>query len=95
MGDTGSMFIGGAMVGISMLLKFQLLLIPICFTCIISSVSVIIQMAYFKITHGKRIFRMTPIHHHFELGGMSENGIVLMYAGITIVLSAIAVLSIC
>ena len=98
MGDTGSMFIGGVMVGVAMLLKLEFVLIPICFTCIMSSVSVMMQTTYFKITkkkygQGKRIFRMTPIHHHFELCGMKENQIVLMYAGVTLILSLIAVLS--
>ncbi len=96
MGDTGSMFIGGAFVGVSMLMKCQFLLIPVCFTCIMSSVSVMIQTTYFKYTRkktgtGKRIFRMTPIHHHFELGGMKENQIVLMYAAVELALCALAV----
>ena len=99
MGDTGSMFIGGVMVGVAMLLKLEFLLIPICFTCIMSSVSVMMQTTYFKITkkkygQGRRIFKMTPIHHHFELSGMKENQIVLMYAGVTLVLSLIAILSV-
>ena len=98
MGDTGSMFIGGAMVGVAMLMKCQFLLIPICFTCIMSSVSVMIQRAYFKYTkkkygEGKRIFKMTPLHHHFELSGMKENQIVLMYAAVTLALSLIALWS--
>jgi len=98
MGDTGSMFIGGAFVGVSMLMKCQFLLIPICFTCIMSSVSVMLQTAYFKYTRkktgtGKRIFKMAPLHHHFELSGMKENQIVLMYAAVTLVLSVIAVWS--
>ncbi len=98
MGDTGSMFIGGAMVGVAMLMKCQFLLIPICFTCIMSSVSVMMQTTYFKYTkkkygQGKRIFKMSPLHHHFELCGMKENQIVLMYAAVTLVLSVIAVLS--
>lgn len=98
MGDTGSMFIGGAMTGVAMMLKCQFLLIPICFTCIMSSVSVMIQTTYFKYTkkkygQGKRIFRMTPIHHHFELGGMSENRIVLMYLCVTVLLSVLACFS--
>ena len=98
MGDTGSMFIGGAMVGAAMLMKCQFLLIPICFTCIMSSVSVMMQTTYFKYTkkkygQGKRIFKMSPLHHHFELCGMKENQIVLMYAAVTLVLSVIAVLS--
>ncbi|MBQ6961949.1 MAG: phospho-N-acetylmuramoyl-pentapeptide-transferase [Clostridia bacterium] len=98
MGDTGSMFIGGAMVGVAMLTKCQFLLIPICFTCIMSSVSVMMQTTYFKYTkkkygQGKRIFKMSPLHHHFELCGMKENQIVLMYAAVTLVLSIIAVVS--
>ncbi|MBR3904601.1 MAG: phospho-N-acetylmuramoyl-pentapeptide-transferase [Clostridia bacterium] len=98
MGDTGSMFIGGMMVGAAMLMKLEFLLIPICFTCIMSSVSVMLQTGYFKITKkkygkGKRIFKMAPIHHHFELCGMNENQIVMMYAAVTLVLSLIGVWS--
>ncbi|MBR6185794.1 MAG: phospho-N-acetylmuramoyl-pentapeptide-transferase [Clostridia bacterium] len=98
MGDTGSMFIGGAMVGVAMLMKCQFLLIPISFTCIMSSVSVMMQTAYFKYTkkkygQGRRIFKMSPLHHRFERCGMKENQIVLMYAAVTLVLSVIAVLS--
>lgn len=98
MGDTGSMFIGGAIVGAAMLTKCQFLLIPICFTCIMSSVSVMMQTTYFKYTkkkygQGRRIFKMSPLHHHFELCGMKENQIVLMYAAVTLALSVIAVLS--
>ena len=92
------MFIGGAMVGAAMLMKCQFLLIPICFTCILSSVSVMMQTTYFKITkkkygQGRRIFKMTPIHHHFELCGMKENQIVAMYAAVTLALSLIAIWS--
>lgn len=94
MGDTGSMFIGGVFVGIAILLRLQIWLIPICFTMIMSSLSVIMQRIYFKLTHGKRIFKMSPIHHHFELNGMSENQIVRMYAATTLVLSVLAVLAI-
>ncbi|MBR3015843.1 MAG: phospho-N-acetylmuramoyl-pentapeptide-transferase [Clostridia bacterium] len=98
MGDTGSMFIGGAMVGVAMLTKTQFLLIPIAFTCIMSSLSVILQRGYFKYTkkkygEGRRIFKMSPLHHHFELCGMKENQIVFMYAAVTLVLSLLAVLS--
>ncbi|MBR0407397.1 MAG: phospho-N-acetylmuramoyl-pentapeptide-transferase [Clostridia bacterium] len=98
MGDTGSMFIGGAMVGVAMLTRTQFLLILISFTCIMSSVSVMMQTTYFKYTkkkygQGRRIFKMSPLHHHFELCGMKENQIVLMYAAVTLVLSVIAVVS--
>lgn len=93
MGDTGSMFIGGAVVGMAMLMRQPLMMALIAFTPIMSSLSVIIQRYYFKATHGKRIFKMSPIHHHFELSGYSETQIVTMYAVVTGVLSLIAVLS--
>jgi len=94
MGDTGSMFVGGAMVGVAVVLRIEFLLLLISFTCVMSSVSVIMQRVYFKLTHGKRIFKMSPIHHHFELCGMKETQIVLMYGAVTILLSVIAVLSV-
>lgn len=95
MGDTGSMFIGGATIGIAMLMKQPILLLFIAFTPIMSSVSVIMQRGYYKITHGKRIFKMSPIHHHFEKCGIPETKVVTMYTGITLLLSIIAVLSVC
>ena len=94
MGDTGSMFIGGATVGMAMVLRSPFLMLLIAFTMIVSSLSVIIQRVYFKLTHGKRIFKMSPIHHHFELCGMTEPQIVTMYTAVTGILSAVAVLSI-
>ena len=94
MGDTGSMLLGGGVIAMAMLLRLQILLVFIFFTPIMSSVSVILQRYYFKLTHGKRIFLMSPIHHHFEKKGYSETQIVSMYAGVTLVLSLIAVLSI-
>lgn len=94
MGDTGSMFIGGATVGMAMLLRMPLFLLLISFTMVASSLSVMIQVGYFKLTHGKRIFKMSPIHHHFELSGMSEQQVVAMYAIVTGILSLIALLSI-
>lgn len=94
MGDTGSMFIGGATVATAMVLRLPILMILIAFTMIMSSASVILQRIYFKLTHGKRIFRMSPIHHHFELIGMTEPQIVAMYAAVTAVCSMLAVLAI-
>ena len=94
MGDTGSMLLGGAMAAAALLMRLPILLLLIFFTPVMSSVSVILQRYYFKLTHGKRIFLMSPIHHHFEKKGYSETQIVSMYAGITLVLSLIAVLSI-
>ncbi|MGI6695886.1 MAG: phospho-N-acetylmuramoyl-pentapeptide-transferase [Christensenellales bacterium] len=93
MGDTGSMFIGGIFVGAAMMLRLQLWLIPICFTMIMSSVSVIVQRLYFKATHGKRLIRMSPIHHHFELIGWSAVKINQRYVILTAILSAVAVLA--
>ena len=93
MGDTGSMFIGGAMVGMSMLLRMPLYWLLICFTMFASSMSVIIQRIYFKATHGKRIFKMSPIHHHFELSGMTEQQIVAMYSVVEGLLCLIALFS--
>lgn len=93
MGDMGSMFIGGSVVGMAMVMRQPLMLLLICFTMVMSSVSVMMQTTYFKLTHGKRIFKMSPIHHHFELCGMKETQIVQMYAIITGLLSLVAVLS--
>ncbi|NLI20607.1 MAG: phospho-N-acetylmuramoyl-pentapeptide-transferase [Clostridiales bacterium] len=93
MGDTGSMFIGGATVGLALLLRQPLLLLLIACTMILSSLSVMMQRVYYKLTHGRRIFKMSPIHHHFELSGMTEPQIVAMYAAVTGVLSVIAALS--
>ena len=93
MGDTGSMFLGAAMVGVSMLLRQPLLLLLVALTMIVSSVSVIIQRIYYKLTHGKRIFLSSPIHYHFEKAGMSEPQIVAMYSAIESILAVLAVLS--
>jgi len=99
MGDTGSMFIGGAVVGMAMLLRQPFLLLLIAFTCVMSSVSVILQRYYYKLTRKifgepRRLFKMSPIHHHFEKCGMKETSIVLMYAIVTAVLTALAVVSV-
>ena len=92
MGDTGSMFIGGMMVGVGMLSRCAFPMLLFCLTSVCSSLSVMIQVGYFKLTHGKRLFKMSPIHHHFELCGMKEPQIVRMYAIVTAVSSAVAAL---
>jgi len=94
MGDTGSMLLGGGTVATAMLLRQPLLLLLIFFTPVMSSVSVILQRYYFKLTHGKRIFLMSPIHHHFEKKGYTETQIVSMYAGITLLLTLAAVIAV-
>lgn len=95
MGDTGSMLLGGATVAMAMLLRQPFLLLLSFFTPVMSSVSVIMQRYYFKLTHGKRIFLMSPVHHHFEKKGYSETQIVSMYAGVTMILSLIAICLVC
>ena len=72
MGDTGSLFLGGAVCGLAFALDAPLILIPVGIIYIVETLSDIIQVGYFKLTHGKRIFRMAPLHHHLELGGWSE-----------------------
>ena len=94
MGDTGSMFIGGAVVAAAMLLRQPLILVLIAFWMLMSSVSDIIQITYFKATHGKRVFKMAPIHHHFELCGMHEVKIVAMYMMTTAALCVLTLLGV-
>ncbi|MFK4783290.1 phospho-N-acetylmuramoyl-pentapeptide-transferase [Lactococcus petauri] len=74
MGDVGSLGLGGFIAIVSILLHVEWTLLLIGFIYILETVSVMMQVSYFKVTHGKRIFRMTPIHHHFELGGFSGKG---------------------
>ena len=92
MGDVGSFTIGGALVAVAMVTQLSLLLPIIALAMVMSSVSDIIQIGYFKLTHGKRVFRMAPLHHHFELGGMPETRIVSMYTITTAVLCLIALM---
>ncbi len=90
MGDTGSLALGGVLGAIAVMGKFELWLIPIGFIYMCETLSVIIQVTSFKLT-GKRVFKMTPIHHHFELCGWKETKVVWFFAIITFILSSIAV----
>ena len=90
MGDTGSLFLGGAVCALAFALDMPLVLILVGFIYICETVSVIMQVGYFKITHGKRIFKMAPIHHHFEMCGWKEVKIVLVFTAITAVMCALA-----
>ena len=92
MGDVGSFFIGGALVGMTLVTRLSLLLPIIALAMVLSSLSDLIQFAYFRATHGKRFFKMAPLHHHFELCGMPETSIVAMYYITTAVLCLIALL---
>ena len=85
MGDTGSHFLGGALVGMAFVCDVPLLLIPLGLIYLIEMFSVIIQVIYFKSTHGKRLFRMSPIHHHFEMGGWSEIKLFTVFTLISVV----------
>lgn len=93
MGDTGSLLLGGAISGIAIYLKNPLILLIIALIPVIETISVIMQVAYFKKT-GKRIFKMAPIHHHFELSGWSENKVVSIFSIITLILCLIGIYSI-
>ena len=90
MGDTGSLFLGGAVCGLAFALDMPLVLIFIGIIYIIETLSVILQVGYFKLTHGKRLFKMAPIHHHFEKCGRSEQKIDFIFSGTTIVMCVIA-----
>ncbi len=84
MGDTGSLFLGGAVCGLAFGLDIPLVLILVGVIYIAETLSDIIQVAYFKATHGKRIFRMAPLHHHLEMGGWSEVKLVCVFTMITL-----------
>lgn len=90
MGDTGSLFLGGAVCGMAFALDIPLILILVGIIYIAETLSDIIQVVYFKATHGKRIFRMAPLHHHFELGGWSEEKLFFVFSGITILCCILA-----
>lgn len=94
MGDTGSLALGGAFAGMAIATKTEILLVIIGFVFVVEALSVILQVASFK-TRGVRIFRMSPIHHHFELGGWSERKVVYVFWAVSLVTSllGIAVLS--
>ena len=90
MGDTGSLFLGGAVCGLAFALNMPLILIVVGFVYIMETLSVILQVGYFKLTHGKRLFKMSPIHHHFEMCGWKEVKIVLVFAAVSAVMCLIA-----
>ena len=91
MGDTGSLLLGGAIAGIALYLKLPLLLLIIAIIPVIETISVMIQVIVFKKT-GKRVFKMTPIHHHFELCGWKENKIVSIFSLVTLIMSMVGIM---
>lgn len=84
MGDTGSLFIGGVLCAVAFGINCPLLLIPVGIIYIAETLSVMLQVTYFKLTHGKRLFKMSPLHHHFEMCGWSENKIVMVFSFVTL-----------
>ena len=90
MGDTGSMFLGGSVCAMAWAIDRPeiLVLVGIIYTC--EALSVMIQMTYFKLTHGKRIFKMSPIHHHYEMSGWSEIKIVCVFSAVAAVFGALS-----
>jgi len=94
MGDTGSLFLGGVVCAMAFALDMPLILILVGFVYIVETLSDIIQVLYFKITHGKRIFKMAPIHHHFEMCGWKEEKIVFVFTGVSALMCVVAWLAI-
>lgn len=92
MGDTGSLALGGAFCSVALMLKMPLILIVVAGICVIEAISVILQVVYFKLTKGKRLFKMAPIHHHFELCGIKETVIVPAFWGISVLLAIIGLI---
>ena len=90
MGDTGSLFLGGVVCALAFALEMPLILILVGFVYICETLSVILQVGYFKLTHGKRLFKMSPIHHHFEMCGWKEEKIVIVFASVSAVMCVIA-----
>ena len=94
MGDTGSLFLGGVISSIALYLKMPLLLLIVALVPILETISVILQVAYFKATGGKRLFKMSPLHHHFELSGWSENKVVIIFSVITLLVCVIGIFAV-
>ena len=93
MGDTGSLALGGFVAGVAYAMQMPLFIILVGLIYLIEVLSVMIQVSYFKATHGKRIFKMAPIHHHFELCGWSETRVVAVFSVVTAIMCLIALLA--
>ncbi len=84
MGDVGSLALGGAVASIAIILKMPLYLVIVAIIPILETLSVILQVSFFKLTKGKRLFKMSPLHHHFELSGMSEKAVTISFWVVTV-----------
>jgi phospho-N-acetylmuramoyl-pentapeptide-transferase len=91
MGDLGASFLGGAIASLAIISKTELYLPFVAIIPVIEAVSIFIQIAYFKATHGKRVFKMTPIHHHFEILGWSEAKVDYRFSIITAFMNIIVI----
>lgn len=89
MGDTGSLALGGFVASMALMLQIPLYIVIVGMIYLLEVVSVILQVLYFKLSHGRRLFKMAPIHHHFELCGISETQVVAVFSIITAVLCVI------
>ena len=93
MGDTGSLLLGGVISGMALYLKMPLILVIIALIPVVETLSVMIQVAYYKKT-GKRVFKMAPLHHHFELSGWNENKVVIIFSLVTLLTCIIGIFSV-
>jgi phospho-N-acetylmuramoyl-pentapeptide-transferase len=93
MGDTGSLALGGFVAATAYMLQMPLFIVIVGAIYLIEVLSVIIQVSYFKMTGGKRIFKMAPIHHHFELCGWSETKVVAVFSIVTAILCLVALMA--
>ena len=92
MGDTGSLFLGGIVCALAFAVNMPILLLPLGIVYLCEMFSVMLQVSYFKLTHGKRLFKMSPIHHHFEMCGWSEVRIVGVFSAVTALFGAVSFL---
>ena len=93
MGDTGSLALGGFVAATAFMLRLELFLLLVALIYMTEVLSVIVQVTYFKLSHGKRILKMAPIHHHFELCGWSETRVVTVFTAVTAIMCLIAYLA--
>ncbi len=95
MGDTGSLFLGGAVCALAFAMDMPLVLIPLGFVFIVETLSDIIQVGYFKLSHGKRVFKMAPFHHHLEMGGWTgkkwkEKELFFLFTGVSLLCAIVS-----
>ena len=94
MGDTGSLYLGGAVCAMAFALDMPLVLVTLGFVYIVETLSDIIQVTYFKLSHGKRIFKMAPIHHHFEMCGWSEEKVFTVFSTVSAIFAVISYIAV-